>query len=115
MLAIGCFQFRPAEYTVVSRMAFYLGIDAGGTKTIAAISDGRAITGRSAAGTIKIKKVGPEQARRTLESVLTAAFTQANIKPEEIMASCIGIAGAGLPEVVEWTNRHMEQLVGGKV
>jgi glucosamine kinase len=96
-------------------MAFYLGIDAGGTKTIAAISDGRAITGRAAAGTIKIKKVGPEQARRTLENVLTTAFTQAQIKPQDIVASCIGVAGAGLSEVVEWTTRNMQQLVPGKV
>jgi glucosamine kinase len=94
-------------------MAFYLGIDAGGTKTICAISDGREIIGRGASGTIKIKKVGPDKARIALEETLVRAFDASSVKPEQISASCIGVAGAGLPEVVEWTTSNMRELVPG--
>src|SRR5207248_8825107 len=94
-------------------MAFYLGIDAGGTKTICAISDGREIVGRGASGTIKIKKVGTDKARIALEETLARAFDAARVTPEQISASCIGVAGAGLPEVVEWTTSNMRELVPG--
>src|SRR2546423_14459039 len=94
-------------------MAFYLGIDAGGTKTICAISDGREIVGKGASGTIKIKKVGPDKARIALEEALARAFDAAKVTPEQISASCVGVAGAGLPEVVEWTTTNMRELVPG--
>ena len=94
-------------------MAFYLGIDAGGTKTICAISNGREIVGKGGSGTIKIKKVGPEKARIALEETLARAFDAAKLTPEQVSASCIGVAGAGLPEVVEWTTTNMRELVPG--
>jgi len=94
-------------------MALYLGIDAGGTKTICAISNGREIIGKGTSGTIKIKKIGPDKARIALEETLVRAFDAAKVKPEQISASCIGVAGAGLPEVVEWTTTNMLQLVPG--
>jgi N-acetylglucosamine kinase-like BadF-type ATPase len=94
-------------------MAFYLGIDAGGTKTICAISDGREILGKGASSTIKIKKVGSAKARIALEETLARAFDAAKITREQITASCIGVAGAGLPEVVDWTTTNMRELVPG--
>jgi len=94
-------------------MAFYLGIDAGGTKTICAISDGGEIVGKGASGTIKIKKVGVEKARIALEETLARAFDAAKVAPEQISASCVGVAGAGLPEVVDWTRTNMHGLVPG--
>lgn len=96
-------------------MAFYLGIDAGGTKTICAISNGREIVGKGASSTIKIKKVGTGKARTALEETLARAFGAAKVGAEDITASCIGVAGAGLPEVVDWTTANMRELVPGSL
>ena len=47
-------------------MAFYLGIDGGGTKTECAVGDDSAILGRSKAGGSKVQRVGELQARESL-------------------------------------------------
>ena len=96
-------------------MALYLGMDAGGTKTSCAISNGREIVAKSSAGTIKIKKVGPQAAFAALSEAISRVLKAANAKPEQIVSSCVGVAGASIPEVVEWTTRSMKELLPGEL
>ncbi len=96
-------------------MALYLGIDAGGTRTTCAISNGQKIVARSSAATIKIKKVGADAAFAALSEAISMALKAAEARPAQIVSSCVGVAGASIPEVVEWTTRSMRQLLPGSL
>lgn len=96
-------------------MSFFLGIDGGGTKTECVIGDEERVLGTSVKGTIKIKKVGTEAARRVLESAFQAVCKQADVSPNKITSTCIGLAGSSIPEVADWAYRVLKELVSGEV
>lgn len=96
-------------------MAFFLGMDGGGTKTECIIADEDRILARSVAATIKIKKVGKDAARNTLQALIQQACTTAGISPRSLTRTCIGISGASIPEVREWTESALAELVSGHV
>lgn len=96
-------------------MPFYLGLDGGGTKTDLALGDGSRLLARAESPTIKIRKVGKEQAYANLKRGIEQACTAANISPRDLSRTCIGIAGAGIGEVHEWTTEALRELVGGEV
>ena len=82
-------------------MPFYLGIDSGGTKTDCAVSNGVEILGQASGASSKVARVGCEQARRNLQSVLKEACLAAKVDPAKIQHVCIGMAGASLPDSAE--------------
>lgn len=96
-------------------MAFFLGIDGGGTKTECAIGDEQRILTRGVGGTIKIKKIGKDAAKKTLAALVREACTNASIASSDLTSTCIGISGASIPEVREWSEHVMNQLVSGNV
>lgn len=84
-----------------------LGIDAGGTKTVALLAtlDG-ALIGRGAAGPANYQQVGLEAAGAQLDASIAAAF-EASGRPFRVPAGvCLGLAGVGRPEdreaVTDW-------------
>ncbi len=80
-------------------MAFYLGIDGGGTKTRCALGDETRILASSVAGGSNVIRAGEEQARESLHTSVLEVCATAKISPDKIHAICIGAAGAGRPEV----------------
>jgi N-acetylglucosamine kinase-like BadF-type ATPase len=96
-------------------VAFFLGIDGGGTKTECVVGDDERVLGRSVEGTIKIKKVAAEAAGRALETAIETACKQAGITPGQIARTCIGLAGSSIPEVADWAYNVLKQLVSGEV
>lgn len=96
-------------------MAFFLGIDGGGTKTECVIGDERRILARSIAATIKIKKIGKDAAQKTLTALILQACTNARISARDLTRTCIGISGASIPEVREWSENALTELVSGDV
>ena len=96
-------------------MAFFLGIDAGGTKTECVVGDETRVLGSSFGRTIKIKKVGTDAARKALTAAVQAACREAGVDADHIAHTCIGIAGSSIPEVTDWTYTILGQLVSGNV
>ena len=96
-------------------MALYLGIDAGGTKTESAVSNGAELLGQAMAPTAKIARVGEEQARQNLQQSIVRACEAAKVSPEAIDRVCIGISGASIAGVRAWTERVIHELVPGEV
>jgi N-acetylglucosamine kinase-like BadF-type ATPase len=90
-------------------VAYFLGIDAGGTKTECVVGDATRILGRSTEGTVKIKKVGAATAAVEL------ACTEAKIPPRNLARTCIGISGSSIPEVRDWAYNVLRSKVGGEV
>jgi glucosamine kinase len=94
-------------------MALFLGIDGGGTKTDCVIGDTTSTLGRFTAGTSKIHRVGREAAANSLRAAIQGALYAAQASAEDVQHSCVGIAGASQPEVREWLQATMAELVPG--
>ena len=96
-------------------MAFFLGIDGGGTKTECVIGDETRVLGSSFGSTVKIKKVGTEAARKALTAAVRAVCREAGVEAHDIAHTCIGIAGSSIREVTDWTQKILGELVSGEV
>jgi N-acetylglucosamine kinase-like BadF-type ATPase len=77
-----------------------LGIDGGGTKTVAwlAASDGSAADpplGHGRGGPGNPRSSGFETAQRNIAAAVAEAFTSAGLPPSPVAAACLGLAGAG--------------------
>ncbi len=91
----------------------YLGIDGGGTHTVALLAAGRAgqwtILGRGTAGPSNRQAVGQERALAALDEAVNAAFTTAGITRCSVASACLGLAGADRADdqslIRAWTER----------
>jgi N-acetylglucosamine kinase-like BadF-type ATPase len=91
-------------------MAYYLGIDGGGTKTRFVLADETTILARVISGGSNIIRLGETQAREVLRSAIQQVCTAARISPEQIRATCIGAAGAARPEIAGKIRRIFADL-----
>jgi N-acetylmuramic acid 6-phosphate etherase len=90
-----------------------LGIDGGGTHTIALLAAGTAdkwtILGRGTAGPSNRQAVGQERALAALDEAVSAAFTAAGVKRCPVASACLGLAGADRPDdqamIRDWAQR----------
>lgn len=83
-----------------SAVALVLGIDGGGTHTVALVAEAATgtVLGRGASGPSNIQAVGVEAALRELEAAVAAAFQSANLPRTKVAAACLGLAGIDLTE-----------------
>src|SRR5216684_1462036 len=96
-------------------MPLYMGIDAGGTKTDCAISNGAELLGQATAGSCKRTRVGDETARQNLRQAILHAAEAAHVPPRDIMQICIGITGASVPGTTAWVKSVIHELTLGSV
>jgi glucosamine kinase len=94
-------------------MALYLGIDAGGTKTDCAVSNGAELLGQASGASCKLARVGRQKARENLQSVIQQACEAARVLPRDVQHVCIGLAGASLPEAVQWAQATVREIAPG--
>jgi N-acetylglucosamine kinase-like BadF-type ATPase len=80
-------------------MAYYLGIDGGGTKTRFALADETTILARVICGGSNIVRLGETQAREVLRHGIQQVCASARISAQQIRAACIGSAGSARPEI----------------
>ena len=74
-------------------MPLYLGIDAGGTKTDCAVSNGAELLGQATGASCKLARVGKERGRENLQAVIRQATRTAHVDTGRIQHVCIGMAG----------------------
>jgi glucosamine kinase len=92
-------------------MPLYLGIDAGGTKTDCALSNGAELLGQASGESCKLARVGKEKARANLQSVIERACESARVLARDVQHVCIGMAGASLPEAVSWAQDTLREIM----
>jgi glucosamine kinase len=80
-------------------MAWYVGIDGGGTKTRCVLGDETTVLAQSTTGGSNIVRLGEQQAREALHGAICQVCAAAKISPHQIRAVCIGAAGAARPEI----------------
>src|SRR5690242_10899235 len=96
-------------------MAFYLGIDAGGTKTKAALGNGTKVLARAVGGSIKPLRVSRDEAQAHLDAVLADISRQSGVELKHVTASCVGTAGVRLPQTEGWMREILSSCAGGAI
>ena len=96
-------------------MAFFLGIDGGGTKTDCALGDSAAVLGRGREAGSKLARVGQAQARAALHSAIRQAASEAKVELKQVQRTCVGMAGASQPEVAESIRALVAEIVPGEI
>ncbi|MBI3732856.1 MAG: ATPase [Chloroflexi bacterium] len=80
-------------------MRYVIGLDAGGTKTIAVVMDeARRECGRGASGPGNYHSVGQAGALAAIRHAVGAALMQAGLAVEQVGAGCFALSGVGRPE-----------------
>jgi glucosamine kinase len=94
-------------------MAFYLGIDGGGTKTRCVLADETTVLAKSMSGGSNIVRLGETQAREALSATIRQVCDAARISPDQIRAICVGAAGAARPEIAAKIRNIVAELIPG--
>ncbi len=96
-------------------MAYYLGIDGGGSKTTCVVGDESAILATATVGGSNITRVGEAGARAALHQAIREACEAAGITPQQVFRACIGAAGAGRSEIAGLVRKIVAEIVSGEV
>ncbi len=96
-------------------VAYYLGIDGGGSKTTCAVGDELRILASVTAGPSNITRVGEQRARESIHQAIGTACEAAKLSPGEISRVCIGAAGAAHAEVAAALSKITAELIHGEV
>jgi glucosamine kinase len=92
-------------------MAYYLGIDGGGTKTRCLLADETTVLAKAMTGGSNIVRLGETQAREALHTAIRQVCTATKISPDQIRAICIGAAGAARPEIAAKIRTILAELI----
>ena len=96
-------------------MAYFLGFDAGGTKTTCALADDNRVLARETGGSIKPLRVVIEDAQQNLSALLREISKQSGVDLRRVTASCIGTAGVRLPQTDGWMRQILSNCAGGEI
>ena len=94
-------------------MAYFLALDAGGTKTDYVLADERQVLARVRSGTIKRMRTDGATALGNLEGALRALTEQSGVSLNGIARICIGTAGETVPLVTDFLHTAIKERVGG--
>jgi glucosamine kinase len=92
-------------------VAYYLGIDGGGTKTTCAVGDESQLLATSTTGPSNIVRVGEAEARESLQQAVRQACAAAGIAPAQVTRTCVGGSGAGRPELAATVRRILSEIL----
>jgi glucosamine kinase len=92
-------------------MAYYLGIDGGGTKTRCVLADETVVLAKSMTGGSNLVRLGESQTREALHTAIRQACAAAKISPNQIRATCVGVAGAARPEIAAKIHRIVAEMI----
>lgn len=96
-------------------MAIYLGIDGGGSKTSCILGDETSLLASATAGGSNVIRLGEEEARRGLHDAIRQACANAKIESANIRRVCVGMAGAGRPQIGEIARRMTAEVISGEI
>lgn len=96
-------------------MGYFLGVDAGGTKTRCVLADETQVLGRAECGSVKLMRVGEAEATARLRGLLEQVAAATGIGLDKVTRSCVGIGGFSIPAVREWCLTQMKAMVSGEV
>jgi glucosamine kinase len=96
-------------------VAYYLGIDGGGSKTACSVGDEDSQLATASAGPCNITRVGEARARESLQQAIRESCAAAGIDPRQIERVCAGISGAGREEVAAIVRNIIAEIIPGEI
>ena len=96
-------------------MAYFLGIDAGGTKTEFVVGDETRELARVRTGTLQRLRTDAQTAKANLEEGLRGLTAASGVSMQSIQRCCIGTSGETVPLVVDWLRQAFEGEVSGEL
>ncbi len=95
------------------RMTYFLGLDAGGTSTRAALADDERILGRAKNGSIKLMRVSAAEAEANLRALLDEVAKSSGVPITSVASACVGTAGNTVSTVTGWIWKTLGPLLRG--
>ncbi len=92
-------------------MAYFLGIDGGGTKTVCLVGDEVSTLGTGASSGSNVIRVGEGKARESLHAAILQACQAAGLTPAQIQRASIGAAGAAGAQSKEIVRRLVAEII----
>ena len=96
-------------------MAYYLAVDAGGTKTEFLLAEEDRELGRAVTGTIKRVNVDAETAASNLGDALAELQQRTGVRMASVTRTCVGTSGNTVPLVTDWLREGFAQHVAGQL
>jgi len=96
-------------------MAYFLGVDAGGTKTTFVLGDEERELARARVGTIKRMKADAATTEANLKDGLAQLTAATGIPMQSIARCCIGTAGEAVALVTDWLQAAFARHVGSEL
>jgi len=96
-------------------VAYYLGIDGGGSKTTCAVGDEVSLLGSAVAGPSNIIRVGEVRARESLHEAIRQACAVAKIDPRQLHCACVGVAGVASEEVASAVRKLIAEVIPAEI
>ena len=96
-------------------MAYFLGFDAGGTRTECALAEDDTILARASSGTIKIMLATVTEAEQNLDSLLRTISVESGVMLDSIACTCVGLAGISVPRIADWVRQALHARVSGEI
>lgn len=94
-------------------MAYYLAVDAGGSKTEFLLADEDRELGRSLTGTIKRVNADADTAEHNLRDALAKLERTTGVSMTSVARTCIGTSGNTVPLVTEWLSEAFSKYISG--
>jgi N-acetylglucosamine kinase-like BadF-type ATPase len=95
------------------RMTFFLGLDAGGTSTRAALADDERVLARAKSGSIKVMRVSAAVAEVNLRALLDDVAKSSGVPITEVASTCVGTAGNTVSTVTGWIWQTLGPMLRG--
>lgn len=96
-------------------MAYYLGIDGGGSKTTCVVGDESSVLAIAVSGPSNITRVGEARARESLHEAIRQACAAAKIDSRQLKRACIGAAGAGRKEIASIVHKMVAEVISAGI
>jgi glucosamine kinase len=96
-----------------NRMTYFLGLDAGGTSTRAALAEDGRVLGRAKSGSIKVMRVSAAEAEANLRSLLDEVAKSSCVPITKVASTCVGTAGYTVSTVTGWIWRTLGPMLRG--
>jgi glucosamine kinase len=96
-------------------VAYYLGVDGGGSKTTCVVGDESSILATVTVGASNITRVGETGAREALHQAIREACKAAGIHIPQVFRACIGAAGAGRREIADTVRKIVAEIISGEI
>jgi glucosamine kinase len=96
-------------------VAYFLGIDGGGSKTACVVGDESSVLSSAVSGPSNLTRVGETRARESLHEAIRQACSAAKIDPRLVHRACVGVAGVGREEIASTIRRMISEVISGEI